>query len=39
MNIPRDTMCNNGESGAWRKINASTPPEAGIEQTKVETSA
>ena len=22
MNIPRDTMCNNGESGAWRKINA-----------------
>ena len=36
MNIPRDTMCNNGESGAWRKINAAYATKKGIEQTKVE---
>ena len=36
MNVPRDTMCNNGESGAWRKINAAYATKKGIEQTKVE---
>ena len=36
MNIPRDTMCNNGESGAWRKINAAYGMSRGIEQTKDE---
>ena len=36
MNIPRDTMCNNGENGAWRKINAAYATKKGIEQTKVE---
>ena len=36
MNIPRDTMCNNGESGAWRKINAAYATQKGIEQTTVE---
>ena len=35
MNIPRDTMCNNGVSGASRKINAAYSM-GGIEQTKKE---
>ena len=35
MNIPRDTMCNNGASGASRKINAAYGM-GGIEQTKTE---
>ncbi|HIY53423.1 MAG TPA: LCP family protein, partial [Candidatus Agathobaculum merdavium] len=35
MNIPRDTMCNNGVSGASRKINAAYAM-GGIEQTKKE---
>ena len=30
MNVPRDTMCNNGESGAWRKINAAYATKKGI---------
>ena len=36
MNIPRDTMCNNGLSGASRKINAAYGMSKGIEQTKTE---
>lgn len=36
MNIPRDTMCNNGQSEAWRKINAAYGMSKGIEQTKTE---
>ena len=36
MNIPRDTMCNNGLSGASRKINAAYGMSKGIEQTKAE---
>ena len=36
MNIPRDTMCNNGLSGASRKINAAYGMSKGIEQTKIE---
>ena len=36
MNIPRDTMCNNGPSGASRKINAAYGMSKGIEQTKTE---
>ena len=41
MNIPRDTMCNNGYSGASRKINAAYGIKTGgkggnIEQTKKE---
>jgi LCP family protein required for cell wall assembly len=36
MNIPRDTMCNNGLSGASRKINAAYGMKKGIEQTKTE---
>ena len=35
MNIPRDTMCNNGVSGASRKINAAYAM-GGIDQTKKE---
>ncbi len=29
-------MCNNGENGAWRKINAAYATKKGIEQTKIE---
>ncbi|MDY3618588.1 LCP family protein [Agathobaculum sp.] len=38
MNIPRDTMCNNGYSGASRKINAAYGMKKGgdIERTKKE---
>ncbi len=36
MNIPRDTMCNNGQAEAWRKINAAYGMKKGIEQTKIE---
>ena len=36
MNIPRDTMCNNGLRGASRKINAAYGLRDGIEQTKKE---
>ncbi len=36
MNIPRDTMCNNGEGESWRKINAAYGMKKGIEQTKIE---
>ncbi len=36
MNIPRDTMCNNGVTGAARKINAAYGMSKGIEQTKKE---
>ena len=36
VNIPRDTMCNNGLSGASRKINAAYGMSKGIEQTKIE---
>ena len=36
MNIPRDTMCNNGQTEAWRKINAAYGTSKGIEQTKIE---
>lgn len=36
MNIPRDTMCNNGARDASRKINAAYGMKKGIEQTKKE---
>ncbi len=36
LNIPRDTMCNNGEGESWRKINAAYGMKKGIEQTKIE---
>lgn len=38
MNIPRDTMCNNGRTGTNRKINAAYGTSKGIEQTKKEIS-
>lgn len=36
LNIPRDTMSNNGKRGANRKINAAYGTKKGIEQTKTE---
>ncbi len=36
LNIPRDTMCNNGQAEAWRKINAAYGMKKGIEQTRIE---
>gem|GEM_PF-230978 len=36
MNIPRDTMCNNNQTEASRKINAAYGMKKGIEQTKIE---
>lgn len=36
MNIPRDTMCNNNEQEAWKKINAAYGTRKGIDQTKIE---
>ena len=36
MNIPRDTMCNNNQTEASKKINAAYGMKKGIEQTKIE---